>query len=146
LVHKLTNQIEIIVPISLTPIQKRVYRGILEKNADLIKAVMAQRKKKPKPVPAITGGETIVERTPVTGNGTKGSTEPAPITTNGDAVDTSQTTMNGMKEVITANTDIEMDGTTHDGNTVPADTNEPTHVKSVTVDTPVTNGTQDIID
>ena len=36
-----------------------MYRGILEKHADLIRAVMAQRKKRTKPAPAITGGEAI---------------------------------------------------------------------------------------
>jgi hypothetical protein len=118
----------------------------LEKNADLIKAVMAQRKKKPKPVPSIAGGEAIIEPTTITDNGTKGPTEPAPDTTNGDAVDITQTTVNGTKEVITANTDIVMDGTTHDGNAAPADTNEPAHAKSGTVDTPVTYIAQDIID
>jgi hypothetical protein len=118
----------------------------LEKNADLIKAVMAQRKKKPKPVPAIAGGETIVEPTPVTGNGTKESTEPAPITTNADAVDASQTTENVTKNVITADTDIEMDGTAHDDNAVPANTNDPTDDKARTVDPTALHGTQDIME
>lgn len=140
------KQIEIIVPISLTPIQKRVYRGILEKNADIIKAVMAQRKKKPKPVPAITGGEAIIEPTTTMGNGTKGPTEPAPNTTNADAVDASQTTENVTKNVITADTDIEMDGTTHDDNAVPANTNDPTEDKARTVDPTAFNGTQDIME
>jgi len=140
------KQIEIIVPISLTPIQKRVYRGILEKNADLIKAVMAQRKKKPKPVPAITGGEAIIEPTTIMDNGTKEPTESVPPTTNGDAVDITQNTVNGTKEVITANADVEMDGTTHDDNTVPANTNDPTEDKARTVDQPASEGTQDIID
>lgn len=57
---KLTIQIEIIVPISLTPVQKKIYKGILERHADLIQAVMQQRKKKaPKPKPVIEGGGAI---------------------------------------------------------------------------------------
>ena len=42
---------------------------------------MAQRKKKPKPVPAITGGEAIVDPLTITESGTHVPTEPIPITT-----------------------------------------------------------------
>ena len=39
-------QVEIIVPISLTPLQKHVYKGILERNAEILKAITAARRKK----------------------------------------------------------------------------------------------------
>jgi hypothetical protein len=42
------NQIEIIVPISLSSMQKEIYRGIYEKNADLLRAIVESRKKKTK--------------------------------------------------------------------------------------------------
>ncbi|WWC62726.1 uncharacterized protein I303_105323 [Kwoniella dejecticola CBS 10117] len=45
-VLKLPPKIEIIVPISLTPLQKQVYKGIFEKNSDLIQAILRARKKK----------------------------------------------------------------------------------------------------
>jgi hypothetical protein len=48
-------QIEIIVPISLTPLQKSVYKGILEKNAEILKAVTeARRKRAPKAIAPAT--------------------------------------------------------------------------------------------
>jgi hypothetical protein len=41
-------------------VQKKIYKGILERHADLIQAVMQQRKKKaPKPRPVIQGGGAI---------------------------------------------------------------------------------------
>jgi hypothetical protein len=41
-------------------VQKKIYKGILERHADLIQAVMQQRKKKaPKPKPVIEGGGAI---------------------------------------------------------------------------------------
>jgi SNF2 family DNA or RNA helicase len=39
-------QIEIIVPISLSPLQKHVYKGVLEKNAELLEAILESRKKR----------------------------------------------------------------------------------------------------
>ncbi|CAH7684457.1 P-loop containing nucleoside triphosphate hydrolase protein, partial [Phakopsora pachyrhizi] len=39
---------EIIVPITMRPLQKRVYRGILSRNADLITSIYAKRKSKTK--------------------------------------------------------------------------------------------------
>lgn len=42
------TQIEIIVPISLSSMQKEIYRGIYEKNADLLAAIVESRKKKAK--------------------------------------------------------------------------------------------------
>lgn len=50
------SQVEIIVPISLSPAQKKVYKGILEHNAELLKAMLNSRQKKvrkakPKPEP-----------------------------------------------------------------------------------------------
>ena len=40
------RQIEIIVPISLTPIQKHVYKSILERNAEILKAIAQSRKRR----------------------------------------------------------------------------------------------------
>lgn len=40
------RKVEIIVPISLTPLQKHVYKGILERNADILKAIAASRRKR----------------------------------------------------------------------------------------------------
>jgi hypothetical protein len=90
-VNKLTMQIEIIVPISLTPIQKKVYKSVLEKHADLIQAVMAQRKKRPKP--AIAGGEPMnAPEAPVNGTSQTGeesaNAPEAPV--NGTAVQTAE--------------------------------------------------------
>ncbi|KAK8858701.1 hypothetical protein IAR55_002930 [Kwoniella newhampshirensis] len=45
-VLKLPPKIEIIVPISLSPLQKQVYKGIYEKNADVIQAILQARQKK----------------------------------------------------------------------------------------------------
>ncbi|WWD18597.1 hypothetical protein CI109_103050 [Kwoniella shandongensis] len=45
-VLKLPPKIEIIVPISLAPLQKQVYKGIFEKNADVIQAILRARQKK----------------------------------------------------------------------------------------------------
>jgi len=38
--------VEIIVPISLTPLQKHVYKGILERNADILKTIAVSRRKR----------------------------------------------------------------------------------------------------
>lgn len=43
-------QVEIIVPISLTPLQKHVYRGILERNAEILEAIAKARRRKIGPV------------------------------------------------------------------------------------------------
>lgn len=56
---------EIIVPISLTPIQKQIYRSVLEKNAEFIQAILQQRKKKAKV--SIAGGGPVGKK--VNGNG-----------------------------------------------------------------------------
>ncbi|WVF69124.1 hypothetical protein IAT40_003898 [Kwoniella sp. CBS 6097] len=45
-VLKLPPKIEIIVPISLSPLQKQVYKGVFERNADLIKAILQARQKR----------------------------------------------------------------------------------------------------
>ncbi|ORX37279.1 SNF2 family N-terminal domain-domain-containing protein [Kockovaella imperatae] len=45
-VLKLPPKIEIIVPISLAPLQKNVYKTILERNADLLKAIGEARQRK----------------------------------------------------------------------------------------------------
>ncbi|WRT67913.1 uncharacterized protein IL334_004887 [Kwoniella shivajii] len=45
-VLKLPPKIEIIVPISLTPLQKQVYKGVFERNAELIQVLLRARKKK----------------------------------------------------------------------------------------------------
>lgn len=45
------------MPISLTPIQKQIYRSVLEKNAEFIQAMLLQRKKKSK-VSIAGGGPT----------------------------------------------------------------------------------------
>ncbi|WWC96240.1 hypothetical protein V866_003107 [Kwoniella sp. B9012] len=45
-VLKLPPKIEIIVPISLTAIQKQIYKGVFEKNSELIQAILRARKKR----------------------------------------------------------------------------------------------------
>ncbi|EIW67468.1 hypothetical protein TREMEDRAFT_40234, partial [Tremella mesenterica DSM 1558] len=45
-VLKLPPKVEIIVPISMMQLQKSVYKGILEKNAELIRSLLAAKKKK----------------------------------------------------------------------------------------------------
>ena len=45
---KLTYEIEIIVPISLSPLQKHLYRLIVDRNVEHIKAVAEARQKKAK--------------------------------------------------------------------------------------------------
>ncbi|OCF38336.1 hypothetical protein I317_07902 [Kwoniella heveanensis CBS 569] len=45
-VLKLPPKIEIIVPISLSPLQKQVYKGVFERNADLIQAILLARQKR----------------------------------------------------------------------------------------------------
>ncbi|WVQ96611.1 hypothetical protein IAU59_003716 [Kwoniella sp. CBS 9459] len=45
-VLKLPPKIEIIVPISLSPLQKQVYKGVFERNADLIQAILRARQKR----------------------------------------------------------------------------------------------------
>nr|XP_019045482.1 hypothetical protein I302_05872 [Kwoniella bestiolae CBS 10118]OCF24412.1 hypothetical protein I302_05872 [Kwoniella bestiolae CBS 10118] len=45
-VLKLPPKIEIIVPISLTPIQKQVYKSVFEKNSEVIQAILRARKKR----------------------------------------------------------------------------------------------------
>ncbi|WVR06458.1 hypothetical protein IAU60_003489 [Kwoniella sp. DSM 27419] len=45
-VLKLPPKIEIIVPISLSPIQKQVYKSVFERNAELIQAIIQARKKR----------------------------------------------------------------------------------------------------
>ncbi|WWC88517.1 uncharacterized protein L201_003428 [Kwoniella dendrophila CBS 6074] len=45
-VLKLPPKIEIIVPISLTPLQKQVYKGVFEKNAELIQAILKARRRR----------------------------------------------------------------------------------------------------
>jgi hypothetical protein len=85
----------------------------LEKNADLIKAVMAQRKKKPKPVPAIAGGEVVVDIPAVVENGTKGSQELATTLNEGVTLIHPQSTTNGHEQAITLEaTDVEISGIT----------------------------------
>jgi hypothetical protein len=92
-VKKLTMQIEIIVPISLTPIQKKVYKSVLEKHADLIQAVMAQRKKRPKP--AIVGGEPMdAPKEPVNGTSQIG----------GASANTPEAAVNGTAQTAEAST------------------------------------------
>lgn len=97
------------MPISLTPIQKHVYRGILEKHADLIRAVMANRKKRPKPVPAITGGEAT--ETPEVTDASNGSAVLPPTAEGVPAEPTSTIIDDGMQPAEAAtstSTDIEM--------------------------------------
>ncbi|OCF72795.1 hypothetical protein I204_06024 [Kwoniella mangroviensis CBS 8886] len=45
-VLKLPPKIEIIVPISLTAIQKQIYKGVFEKNSELIQAILRARKRR----------------------------------------------------------------------------------------------------
>ena len=136
------EQIEIIVPISLTPIQKRVYRGILEKNADIIKAVMAQRKKKPKPVPAITGGEAIIEPTTTTENRTKDPAEPITNTNGRETIVPLQSTTNGHMDA----TDVEMNGAANDVTAVSVNRDENGNEVPISANPPVSNGAQESAD
>jgi hypothetical protein len=114
----------------------------LEKNADLIKAVMAQRKKKPKPVPAIIGGEAIIEPTAITENGTKGATEPVTTTNQGDTVGPPQSTTNGHKDA----TDLEMNGADNDLAAVPVNADNTGHEVSISTNQPISNGAQECVD
>jgi hypothetical protein len=50
------------VPISLTPLQKNVYKTILEKNVDVLKAIAEARRKKAKKPVTIEGGEAVVSK------------------------------------------------------------------------------------
>jgi hypothetical protein len=136
------RKIEIIVPISLTPIQKRVYRGILEKNADIIKAVMAQRKKRPKSVPVITGGETIIEPTTAADNGTKGPPEQGINMDKGETVIPPKSTTNGHKDA----TDVEMNGTANDVAAVSVNAENSSHEVPISANHPVSNGAQELAD
>jgi hypothetical protein len=136
------KQIEIIVPISLTPIQKRVYRGILEKNADLIKAVMAQRKKKPKPVPAITGGEIIIDPTTAAENGTNGHTEPDTNMDKGETIIPPTSATNDHENA----TDVEMNGSKNDVTTVSVNAEDASHEVPTSANQPALNGAQESVD
>lgn len=77
---------EIIVPISLTPLQKNVYKSILERNADVLKAIAEARRKKAKKANVsnlIGGGEKIPDK-PMT-NGTTGVRNEDAGESNGEA-------------------------------------------------------------
>ncbi|KAL7423006.1 hypothetical protein Q5752_002304 [Cryptotrichosporon argae] len=56
-VLKLPPKVEIIVPISLSPLQKGLYKSILQRNADIIDAMLEARRKRA--VPSISGGGAI---------------------------------------------------------------------------------------
>ncbi|WVQ73256.1 hypothetical protein IAR50_002824 [Cryptococcus sp. DSM 104548] len=58
-VLRLPPKVEIIVPITLTPVQKQVYKGIFERNADVIREILRvrQRRLKAKNHVQITGPE-----------------------------------------------------------------------------------------
>jgi hypothetical protein len=114
----------------------------LEKNADIIKAVMAQRKKKPKPVPAITGGEAIIEPTTVTENEIKEHTEPAVTANEGETVIPPQSTTNGHQDA----TDLEMNGAGNNVTAVPVEADNDGHEVPISGDQPALNGTQGLID
>jgi hypothetical protein len=114
----------------------------LEKNADLIKAVMAQRKKKPKPVPAITGGETIIEPTTTTEHGTKGSTEPVTNMDTGETIVPLQSITNGHKET----TEMEMSGAANNVTATPVTADDTGHEVPIATNQPGSNGAQEIVD
>jgi hypothetical protein len=114
----------------------------LEKNADLIKAVMAQRKKKPKPVPAITGGEAIIEPTTIAENGTKGPSEPGTNVDKGETIVPPQSTTNGDMDAI----DVEMNGVGNDVTAVSVNADNTGHEVPMITNQPVSNGAQEIVD
>jgi len=56
-----SRQVEIIVPISLAPLQKNIYKTILERNADVLKAIAENKAKKArKATTNISGGGELV--------------------------------------------------------------------------------------
>jgi hypothetical protein len=114
----------------------------LEKNADIIKAVMAQRKKKPKPVPAITGGETMTEPTTAADNGTKGSTEPGFNMDKEETVIRPKSTPNGHKDA----TDVEMNGAGSDVTAVSLNADNTGHEVSIPTNEPALNGAHESVD
>jgi hypothetical protein len=114
----------------------------LEKNADIIKAVMAQRKKKPKPVPAITGGEAIIEPTTVAENGTKEPTEPFTNMDKGETIVPLQSTTNGHKDA----TDMDMDRADNDVPAIPVNAENTSHELPIFTNQPALNGAQESVD
>ena len=114
----------------------------MEKNADLIKAVMAQRKKKPKPVPAIAGGEAIIEPTTIAENGTKGPPEQGTNMDKGETVIPPKSTTNGHKDA----TDVEMNGAGNDVTAIPVNAENTSREVPITTSQPTLNGTQELVD
>ena len=114
----------------------------MEKNADLIKAVMAQRKKKPKPVPAIAGGEAIIEPTTIAENGTKGPSEPGTNMDKGETIVPPQSTTNGHKDA----TDVDMNGTADDMMAVSVNVDNTGHEVPMITNQPVSNSAQEPVD
>ncbi|WVQ83032.1 hypothetical protein IAT38_005170 [Cryptococcus sp. DSM 104549] len=49
-VLKLPPKVEIIVPITLTTLQKQMYKGVIEKNADVIQSIIQQRQRRAKAI------------------------------------------------------------------------------------------------
>ena len=88
-------QVEIIVPISLTPIQKQVYRSVLEKNAEFLQAMLQQKNKKAKV--AIVGGGPVGKKK-VNGNGVKETEAQVVTVAGGDAVGRKKVDGDGVKE------------------------------------------------
>jgi len=114
----------------------------LEKNADLIKAVMAQRKKKPRPVPTIAGGEAITEPTTTTENRTKDPTKPITNTNEGETIVPLQSTTNGQMDAA----DVEMNGAGIDVTAVSVNTDKNGNEVPISANPPVSNGAQESAD
>jgi len=103
---------------------------------------MAQRKKKPKPVPAITGGEAIIEPTTTTENRTKDPTEPITNTNEGETIVPLQSTTNGHMDA----TDVEMNGAGNDVTAVSVNANKDGNEVPGSANQPVANGAQESVD
>jgi hypothetical protein len=103
---------------------------------------MAQRKKKPKPVPAITGGEAIIEPTTMAENGTKEPTEPGINMDKGETVIPPKSTTNGHKDA----TDVDMNGTADDMMAVSVNADNTDHGVPMITNQPVPNGAQELVD
>jgi hypothetical protein len=103
---------------------------------------MAQRKKKPKPVPVITGGETIIEPTTIAENGTKGPPEQGTNMDKGETAIPPKSTGSGHKDA----TDVEMNGAGNDVTAVSINADNTGHEVPTSANQPVSNGTQEIVD
>jgi len=103
---------------------------------------MAQRKKKPKPVPAVTGGETIDEPTTTTENRNKDPTEPISNTNDGETIVPLQSTTNGNMDAA----DVEMNGADNVVTAVSVNTDKNGNEVPTSANPPVSNDAQESVD